>query len=214
VRQLEFGLEAAVITDLDDDVESADAPLQFLGIVWDAGDELKLQAVPAYERLDEDFEIQDGVTVPSGDYDWLRWRVEAESALKRPVSGAAAFEVGEFFDGRRTDLELEASWRPSRYFTGEIGYEQNRVDLAAGSFVAEQGTVRLDVAISPDLTWSNFVQFENEDDTLGWNSRLQWILRPGRELNLAWNEIVERTGDGPEVRSQGAAVKLQYTLRF
>src|SRR5262249_15219995 len=155
-----------------------------------------------------------GVTIPAGEYDWVRWRMEAESALKRPVSGAVGVEVGDFFDGTRTDLDAEASWRPSRYFTGELGYEQNRVDLPGGSFVVHQGTARLDAALSPDLTWSNFVQFENEEDTLGWNSRVQWILRPGQELDLVYNETVERDAGGLTVLSRGAALKVQYTLRF
>jgi len=214
VRRLEFGFEPVVVTDLANDVESAAASLQFLGIVWDSGDEFRLQAIPSYERLDQPFDIQDGVTIPTGEYDWLRWRVEAESALKRPVSGAVAVEVGDFFDGTRTDFESQASWRPSRYFTGELGYEQNRVDLVGGGFVVHQGTVRLDAAVSPDLTWSNFFQFENEDDTLGWNSRLQWILRPGQELNLVYNDTVERDAGDLSTVSQSAALKLQYTLRF
>jgi hypothetical protein len=214
VRRLEFGLEPTVVTDLDDDVESADATLQFLGIVWDSGDELRLQAIPTYERLDEPFDIEEDVTIPEGEYDWLRWRIEAESALKRPVSGAAAFELGEFYDGTRTDFEGQASWRPSRYFTGELGYEQSQVHLPDGSFVTHLGSIRLDAAFSPDLTWSNFLQFDNESDTLGWNSRLQWILRPGQELNLVWNETVERDEGSLEATSESAAVKLQYTLRF
>jgi hypothetical protein len=214
VRRLEFGFEPTVVTDLDDDVESAEAPLQYLGIVWDAGDELKLQAIPAYERLDEPFEIQDGVTIPVGSYDWLRWRVVAESALKRPVSGAAAVEVGDFFEGTRTDLEGDLSWRPSRYFTGEIGYEQSQIDLPEGSFVTHLGKVRFDLAFSPDLTWSNFLQFENESDTLGWNSRMQWILRPGEEVNFVYNQTVEREMGDFSTISQGAVIKLQYTIRL
>ncbi|MSR63513.1 MAG: hypothetical protein EXS08_13810 [Planctomycetes bacterium] len=214
VRRLEFGIEPTVVTNLADEVESAEAPLQFLGIVWDSGDELKLQVIPAYESLDQPFDIQDDVTIPVGDYDFLRWRVEAESALKRRVSGAAAIEIGDFFDGTRSDFESEASWRPSRYFTGEVGYEQNRVELPDGSFVTHQGTLRLDAAFSPDLTWSNFLQFDNEDDALGWNSRLQWILRPGQELNLVYNETLERDAGELTTVSQGAALKLQYTLRF
>jgi Domain of unknown function (DUF5916)/Carbohydrate family 9 binding domain-like len=214
VRRLEFGAESTVVTDLDDEVESAESPLQFLGIVWDAGDELKLQAIPAYERLDEPFEIQDDVTLPVGSYDWLRWRIEAESALKRPVSGLAAVEIGDFFDGTRVDLFGEVSWRPSRYFTGELSYEQSQVDLDEGSFVTHLGAARLDLAFSPDLTWSNFIQVDNESETLGWNSRMQWILHPGEEVNFVYNHTVEREDGDLATVSQGAAIKLQYTLRW
>jgi hypothetical protein len=214
VRRLEFGVEPTVVTDLANDVESAEVPLQYLGVVWDSGDEIKLQTIWSYERLDAPFDIQDDVIIPTGEYDWLRWRVEAESALKRRVSGDMAVEFGPFFDGTRTDYEAQASWRPSRYFTSAFAYEQNRVDLPDGTFVVHVGTTRLDFAFSPDVTWSNFFQFDNESDTLGWNTRLQWILRPGEEFNLVYNNTLERDGGSLATVSQDAALKLQYTIRF
>jgi hypothetical protein len=214
IRWLEFGVQTEVITDLDDHVESAQAPVQFLGIVWDSGDEVRLQAIPSYESLDEPFEIEDGVTIAADDYDWLRWRVEAESALKRPVSGFLGVEDGGFYDGNRTDFEAGLSWRPSRYFNCDLSYEQSQVDLPSGAFVTHLGSLRLDAAFSPDLTWSNFLQFDNETDTVGWNSRLQWIRHPGEELNLVFNETAARDADSLVTVSQEAAIKLQYTLRF
>ncbi|HEX5050981.1 MAG TPA: DUF5916 domain-containing protein, partial [Planctomycetota bacterium] len=214
VRRLEFALETLVVTDLGNHVETASAPLQFLGIVWDAGDEFRMKVIPSYESLDQPFGIHDGVTIAAGDYDWLRWRVETESALKRPVSGAVAVEAGDFFDGTRTDIAAQLSWRPSRYFTGGLGYEQNLVDLPGGRFVVHQGTLRCNFALSPDLSWSNFVQLDNESDTLGWNSRLQWIVRPGTELNCVFDDTVAHDNGRLVTVSQGAAVKLQYTIRF
>jgi hypothetical protein len=90
---LEFGAESSVVTDLDGEVESAESPLQFLGIVWDAGDELKLQAIPRYERLDEPFEIQDDVTIPSGQLRLAalahRGGVRAQAARVRARRGGA-----------------------------------------------------------------------------------------------------------------------------
>jgi len=214
VRRLEFGIEPTVVTDLDDDVQSADATLQFLGIVWDSGDELKLQAIPSYESLDQPFDITDTVTIPAGDYDGMRWRVEVETALKRPVSGFVASEAGPFYDGDRTDYEAGVSWRPSRYFGSSLGYEENRVALAGGDFVTRVGTLRLDAAASPDLSWSNYFQYDNESDTVGWNSRLQWILRPGEDLNVVYNDTFEQRDGSLATISQEAAFKVQYTLRF
>jgi hypothetical protein len=214
IRWLEFGVQPDVVTDLDDHVESATAPLQFLGIVWDSGDEFRLEAIPSYESLDEPFEIEDGVTIDADDYDWWRWRVEAESALKRPVSGFVGFENGGFYDGDRTDYEAGVSWRPSRYFNCGLAYEQSQVDLPSGDFVTHLGSLRLDAAFSPDLTWSNFLQFDNATDTLGWNSRVQWIRHPGEELALVFNETAARDAGSLETVSQEVAIKLQYTLRF
>jgi hypothetical protein len=121
------------------------------------------RAIPTYESLDEPFEIEDGVTIGVDDYDWLRWRVEAESALKRPVSGFLGVEDGGFYDGNRTDFEAGLSWRSSRYFNCGLTYEQSQVDLPGGAFVTHLGSLRLDAAFSPDLTWSNFPPVRQRD---------------------------------------------------
>jgi hypothetical protein len=215
VRWLEFGLEPTVVTDLQDRLESASVAAQFFGVVMDSGDELHLFAIPTWERLDQPFDITDDVTIASGDYQWLRWRAESETALKRPVSLDAALELGDFYDGTRTDTELLLAWRPSAHFGASVGYEQSQVDLPDGAFVTHLGTARVNAAFSPDLTWSNLLQFDNESDTLGWNSRLQWLRKPGEQLILVFNHTIERTGDGSLItQSQGVALKLQYTLRF
>jgi hypothetical protein len=214
VRRLEFGFDPLLVTDLDDRVESVDLTTKLLGIVWDAGDELRVLAAPQYESLDQPFDIQPNVTIPRGDYDWLRWRVEAESALKRPISGGIGVEAGDFFDGTRTDVMAELDWRPSRYFTGGLGYVQNDVSLPGGDFVTQLGNLRADIAFSPDLTWSNFLQVDNETDTLGWNSRWQWIVTPGEVFAIVYNSVYERSDGAVQTQSQGAVFKAQYTLRL
>ncbi len=214
VRWLEFGVWPSVVTDLDDRVESASGMTEFYGMVWDAGDEIHLFAIPTYERLDQPFAIDDGVTIPTGGYDWVRWRVESETALKRPVSADAALELGNFYDGSRTDYALDVAWRPGPRFGAAIGYEQSFVDLPEGAFITHLGTLRLDTAWSPDLTWSNFIQFDNQSDTLGVNSRFVWTRTPAEHFIVVFDQTLERTADSLITLSKGLAFKVQYTLRF
>jgi hypothetical protein len=74
--------------------------------------------------------------------------------------------------------------------------------------------VRANIAFSPDVDWSNFVQFDNESETIGLNSRFRWIVRPGEEIFLVWNQVQERDGDSLVPLFQEAAFKISYTLRF
>ncbi len=214
VRRLGFGLEPQVVTDLEGELESAATSLQLVHVLWDSGDELDLSLTSSSERLSEPFEIEDGVTLDAGEYDWWRWRVEAESALKRPLTVFAALEGGDFYDGERQDLEAGLSWRPVKYFNAEVFYELNRLDLPAGAFDAHVGGLRLDFAATPDLTWSHFLQFDNDSDSLGWNSRLQWILAPGESINLVVNQVVERVDGSFVAAAQDATLLFQYTFRF
>jgi hypothetical protein len=170
--------------------------------------------LPTTDRLDADFDIQPDVVIPPGEYEFLRWRIEMESALKRPVSGTISFEAGDFYGGHRTDLDASIAWRPSPHFNASLEYLQSDVELPGGSFTTYLGRAHVDFAFTPDITWSNFVQLDNESESLGLNSRFRWILEPGRDLFLVFNQSVARMGDVIAVSEQQAAFKLVYTLRF
>jgi len=214
VRQLHFLASADLTLDAAGDFDTFRGVLRPVGVEWDSGDRLDLELLQQSEQLDAGFEIQPGITIPAGDYDELRLRLAFESALKRPVSTRLALEGGGFFDGRRTDLLGELSWRPSARFQGSCEWSVNDVDLPQGDFQVHVGRLRANLSFSPDLDWFNFLQADNGSDSLGWNSRLRWIVRPGHELFLVWNETWERQDDGLVPTFQEAAFKLSYTLRF
>ena len=214
VRQLHFEATGQVVTDLDDRLQSALLTLQPLGLEWDSGDELRFQVLPQRENLDAPFDISTGVQLPAGEYSWTRARVEFESALKRPVSCNLALEGGSFYDGHREDAEAELSWRPSRFFNGVLAYQQNHVVLDEGTFTDHLGSVHANWTPSPEVEWRNFLQFDNVDDSLGINSRVRWILQPGSDLFLVWNQTQARVAGSFIPTMQEAAFKIGYTLRF
>jgi hypothetical protein len=214
IRWLRFGVEPQIVTDLEGELESAELSMDLVRVLWDTGDEFELEVIGVKEDLNEPFEIEDGLEIPAGDYDWARWRIAVESALKRPLGAEVAAEFGDFYDGRRSDYEAALNWRPSRFFSGGLGYELSVVELPQGNLDAHVGLVRLDFAFSPDLTWSNFAQFDNESDSLGWNSRVQWVRRPGETFNLVVNEAIERSDGEIETVGREFVLAVRYTLRL
>jgi hypothetical protein len=63
---------------------------------------------------------------------------------------------------------------------------------------------------------TNFVQYDNLSDTWGWQSRFQWILKPGNEIHFVWNSLVlpsiER--DVMVLSENSALLKVNYNFRF
>ena len=76
------------------------------------------------------------------------------------------------------------------------------------------GRVRADVSFSPDLDWHNFVQLDNESDSIGLNSRLRWIVKPGEDVFVVWNQVQERSRGALVPLFEEAAFKIGYTVRF
>ncbi|MCK4919855.1 MAG: hypothetical protein KAS71_02340, partial [Bacteroidales bacterium] len=92
--------------------------------------------------------------------------------------------------------------------------DRKYVSLPQGNFTTQIWRMNLNVLFSPNLTWFNFAQYDNESETIGWQSRFQWIIKPGKEIFLVWNapiiDPLERFS--PEVFDAG--LKVKFTVRF
>ena len=53
-----------------------------------------------------------------------------------------------------------------------------------------------------------------ESDRMGWQSRFQWILQPGREIFLVWNSIASDPYDRFQLEEASARLKVKFTIRF
>ena len=87
---------------------------------------------------------------------------------------------------------------------------------AGGTFATQLYTGRLDLTFSPFISWNTFVQYDTESEDISTQTRLRWILEPGRELFVVGLFGFFRDGSGQTFQSgeQGVTVKLNYTLRF
>jgi len=215
IRQYEFSFSGDLVTDVDDDVETAEVEVQPIGVQWESGDAARLELEMTHDVLDEEFEIVDDVVIPAGRYDFGRIRAEYEASSKRPLRLSSSLSTGGFFDGDRDELEFDLDWRVGPTFVGEAEYEVNRIDLPGGSFTTHLARVGADVHFSPRTSWRNLVQWDSLSDSYGIQSRLRWIPEPGRELFVVFNEtLVEDEDDSITPLFQGLAFKIAYTLRF
>jgi hypothetical protein len=67
---------------------------------------------------------------------------------------------------------------------------------------------------SPNLTWFNYAQYENQNETIGWQSRFQWIIKPGKELFLTFNSPLIDPLERFQAEVYEARAKIKYTIRF
>jgi hypothetical protein len=224
VRRLRFSVNPTVITDSGNETETVRVSVQPIAIDFESGDELNTFVVPTREVLKDPFDISTGVTIPMGGYDFVRYGVGFESSEKRPVSVDAEVTTGTFFDGDRTEVEAGVEWRASRHLQLEAEYEWNDVGLhreydnlgqvqSGGDFTVNVARLRVTVLPNPNVSWSNFVQFDDDSEEMGLNSRLWWIFEPGNEaflvLNQGWDTL-----DGMHGIQTSLAFKVGYTLRF
>ena len=105
--------------------------------------------------------------------------------------------------------------KPNGHLALVLQMERDEVSLPHGNFVTQLYSGRLNYNFSPNVAWSNLVQYDSESRLLGFQSRFRWIVKPGNDLFLVVGRGWFHRFDGDYVPSfDGASVKLQYTLRL
>jgi hypothetical protein len=214
VRSIETGVFGLLVTDLDDRTESQELNFDVLEIETPAGDQLSATVARGREVLFEPFEIADGVVVPAGSYREDRWSLELESSEGRRVGILLRGAGGGFLSGTRTEYGAGLEVRASRHLTLGAELEYNDVELDEGAFITRLLRGRVNVYFTPDVSWLNFVQYDNVTESVGINSRLRIILDPGSELFIVVNQAIDREGASYRVARSELTTKLGWTIRF
>lgn len=100
------------------------------------GDTIALDAIRYTEALRRPFVLPGGLTVRPGRYDFDRVRLYTTMAGFRKFALNLDLETGDFYDGRRLDAKVLATWRPSKHLAFTAQAQANRIDMPAADFTA------------------------------------------------------------------------------
>ena len=213
IRQMFHEFFPTLTTDLDGRWESYRVFIAPINWRLESGDRFEFNVNPTGERLAEPFEVADGVIIPSGSYHWRQFRLEAQTAAKRKLSGQATWWFGGFYTGTLHQLQLEASWTPSPLVTLLVNAEHDIGRLPEGDFDLTLIGTKVRLNVSSDLQLNSFVQYDTQDRTFGTNTRLRWTFHPRGDLFLIYNHNLREFGDRWQRESNGLLVKVQYMFR-
>ena len=221
VQQMFHDIYYTRFTRLDiGEVESWDLYVTLLDWHLSSGDNLHgmFDFNPTYERLFESFEISPGVHLLPGEYRFTRFRSNLLStAAKRRLSGSINLTYGGYWSGKAEQLTTSLTYKLPPRFTVGVSTNQTFARLPEGRFIARIFTTNASYAVSPSLSLSNLVQYDNRSRNLGWQSRIRWTLQPGSDLFFAFNQgWIEEEGDRLRFRTEDSkvSVKFQYSFRF
>ena len=74
--------------------------------------------------------------------------------------------------------------------------------------------LKFDLLFTPNIVWSNFIQYDNRSDNAGINSRFRYILRDGREFFIVVNQNVDTDENRANLSRSELLVKGIWTLTF
>jgi len=168
-----------------------------------------------FERLDRPFRVAAGVIVPAGDYRFHDWRASFSSNPSRRVNFSVSWEPQTFYNGDRTDVSLSAGVRITPQLATSARFSRNDVDLPAGSFVAEVGSLQVDYALSPAMSLRALTQYNSQSEQWSTSARFRYIYRPGSDIYIVYDEVRRDIAGIPlpnEIRDRQLIVKMTWLL--
>ena len=217
-RQFFYQLEVQQVDDLHGSMQTRRIFTAPFNVDTESGEHFEFDWIPDYEALTKPFAIADGVALPTGRYHFDRYRFEAQSSDARPWRIGNVVEIGDFYTGRLTQTRPFVNWTT---LEGKLRFEfSNETDfgyLPQGNFIQRLYQLKASYSFSPDLNVSSFAQYDSSVGHIGINTRLHWILAPGRDFFLVFNHGMEASVADPAARlarvSNAVVAKLRWDFR-
>lgn len=216
VRSMETNVYIEYLMDLNFKPETALLNWQPFRIRFESGEEVEFNFGRGFERLDNPFDIRrDGnFIIPSGDYYYWTVQAQLSTASFRKLSGRVTYTYEGFWTGTRNQTNLSGTARlySGINITGEWSHVE--VHLAEGDFNTNLYRLRSNVDLTPMISFTSILQYDNMSELLGLYQRFRWIFRPGADLYLVYSWNWMNTDNHFTPLEKSSAVKVSYTYRF
>jgi hypothetical protein len=176
-----------------------------------------------FEQLDVAFQISGDVVIPPGAYRFWSPSARYSSDPSRRLSTSASYSPQGFFGGTRRDWSTSVNLRATSRLAAQGSFRRSDVDLPGGAFVADLASVRLDFALSPEMTLRSLTQYNSTTESVSTSVRFNWIYRPGSDIYIAYDELrdddflsvdptLRQAGRVPWIQNRQLAIKMTFLL--
>jgi hypothetical protein len=202
-------------TDNEGTLETRQAKLDF-GIEFESSDRFNVTYADNYEFLPEEFEIYDGIFLPSKSYAFQNAQFGFELGPQRKVSGRLGFQTGGFFSGKRSELSYRlGKVEVSPRLNVEPRVAFNWVDLEEGDFTTNLVGGRINYTFTARTALSALLQYSTADDSFQSNLRFRWEYQPGSDLFIVYSDLRDATASGlGALETRSLVVKFTKLFRF
>ena len=156
-----------------------------------------------------------GIPLPSDQgYYYSNFELEFRSDRRKVFSYSLEPSYGGFFNGNRFSFRSDVNLRfqPKVFLSLLVDY--NNISLPSPYSSADIWLIspKVEITFSKSIFWSTLVQYSNQNDNLGLNSRLQWRFAPLSDLFIVYNDNYFVNNFEPKNRSIN--LKLTYWLNI
>nr|WP_292964836.1 MULTISPECIES: DUF5916 domain-containing protein [unclassified Allomuricauda] len=181
-------------------------------------EEISIRLFNRYTYLSNPFDptrTEGGTELPGETgYYYTSGEIEFASDRRKIFSYSLEPGYGDFYNGTRFVFEGEMNLRLQPKMNISLGFNYNSIKLPEPYESADIWLVspKIDLTFSKSVFWSTLIQYSNQLDNLGFNSRLQWRFAPLSDLFLVYNDNYFVNSFMPRIRSIN--LKLTYWLNI
>jgi len=183
------------VNEQTNELESIFYEMRPFGFVTKSGEVSEFNLQLLYDKLDEPFNLLDTIVIPVGEYWDKRWEVQFETFRGRKLSGEFFINSGNFYTGHRTRMSVAGNFNINRHWNMSAEWSRNWLGFDALHFVTDEVSGRIIYAYNPKLNTSLFGQWNNEDEEVLLNFRINWIPKIGSDFYFVVNQVID-TGGG------------------
>lgn len=187
---------------------------RFINLNTHRGDQIGLGVSRSREGLFEDFEISPGVIIPAGKYSFANLNGQIELSNQRNFAPRIGFNYGDYYDGKRTQVDLGLEWRPDEHFFLNLSYNYQDINMPQGDFEVRLVSANVNYAFTSKWSWVNLIQYDNFSSSVGINSRLRWNPQAGEDLFIVVNYNFDAEGTFTRLSREKSEIALKYTKTF
>ncbi len=183
------------VNDQTNQLESIFYELRPFGFTTKSGEVSEFNVQWIFDKLDEPFELLDTIVIPVGEYWDTRWEAQFETFRGRRLSGEFFLNSGGFYTGKRTRLSLAGNLNVNKHWNLSAEWNRNFLDFQDLDFVTDEVGGRVIYAHDPKLNTSLFAQWNNEDDEILLNFRINWIPKIGSDFYFVVNQLIDTSNN-------------------
>ena len=239
VRTWDLSVLGDITTNREDAIETVNIFVPFK-ITSQVDDSIELLFYFTHDRPDRVFYLADHIGIMPGRYQSVSGILRIETSQHRKVRFRLHTGIGGLFDGSGVRVAPLIEWRPSRHLLLSLEYDVRTFwgvtscdgpandpgiprnctragpspDVGKRDFTIHLARARFQVAFTPDIIWSTLVQYDNSSESARFQTRLRWIVEPGRELFVVVGQNLDAKPGDFRVRETQPTAKVRWTFRF
>ncbi|MBL7997427.1 MAG: hypothetical protein JNL32_02200, partial [Candidatus Kapabacteria bacterium] len=150
-------------------------------------------------------------SIRPGEYWFHTVNINAESFNGREVSGEVSYSYGTYYGAQSSEYYAAGVWRANRYVTVSAEYNRNELKFSNASSAFTFIGSRLELATSTRLFGSLFTQWNDANEQLFFNLRVNWIPILGADVFFVVNQAVDTKG---QISLGTTSVQTKVIWRF